>query len=285
MIIDLRYHIASLVAVFLALGLGIVIGTSLLNDEKLFEQQRKLVDRLEGDLAGLRGDKRKLEEEKQELQLQLKREHDFNQAAIPLLTHDKLSGQRIAIIQATNTTATSEVSELKSCLKNAGAEVLSITSILRYSGDEEKLANILGTQEGTFEELAQYLAQSLAMGFGKKRLRPLESLGYLRLSGEYDTPVHTVVLFEGNVTTPKELSGSLVQSLLDYQLRVAAVENADAPSSSLSGKGILLVDNIDQGSGKVALVYALATDGLGHFGIKEGAQAFLPDLGKQEQIR
>ncbi len=282
MIIDLRYHITSLVAVFLALGLGIVIGSSLLGDEKLFEQQRKLVDRLEGDLAGLRQDKRKLEQEISEQELQLKREQDFNKAALPLLTHDKLAGQRVAIIQATSTTATSEVSELVSCLKQAGAEVLSTTSLLRYSGNEEKLANVLGTEEGTFEELTGYLAQTLAMGFGKKRLKPLEDLGYLRLGGQYDTPVHTVILFEGKVTAPKEYSVSLVQSLQEYQLRVAAVENANAPSSSLSGKGILLVDNIDQASGRVALVYALATDGLGHFGIKEGAQAFLPDLGKQE---
>ena len=54
MIIDFRYHIASLAAVFLALGLGILIGSSLLSDEKLYEQQGKLVDRLEADLASLR---------------------------------------------------------------------------------------------------------------------------------------------------------------------------------------------------------------------------------------
>lgn len=281
MIIDLRYHITSLVAVFLALGLGIVIGSSLLGDDKLFEQQRKLVDRLEGDLAGLRQDKKKLEGQMQELENQLKREQNFNQAVLPLLTRDKLAGQRVAIIQATSTTATSELSELATCLKQAGAQVLSTTSLLRYSGDEEKLAKALGTEEGTFEELTDYLAQSLAMGFGKKRLKPLEDLGYIRLSGQYDTPIHTVILFEGNVTAPKEFSSSLVQSFKEYQLRVAAVENSSAPSSSLASKGILLVDNIDQASGRVALVYALATDGIGHFGIKEGAQAFLPDLGKE----
>ena len=67
-----------------------------------------------------------------------------------------------------------------------------------------------------------------------------------------------------------------MQACSEYQVRVAAVENSGAPSSSLSEKGILMVDNIDR-SGKVALIYALATDGLGHFGIKEGAQAFLPE--------
>lgn len=280
MIIDLRYHITSLVAVFLALGLGIVIGSSLLGDEKLFEQQRKLLNRLEGDLAGLRQDKKKLEGEMQDLGYRLKREQDFNQAVLPLLTQDKLLGKRVAIIQATSTTATAEVSELVSCLKHAGAEVLSTTSLLRYQGDEEKLAEILGTDDGSFEELMDYLGQALALGFGKQRLKPLEDLGYLRLGGKYDLPVETVIIYEGKSVAPDDISGIMVQALKEH-LQVAAVENSTAPSSSLSGKEILLVDNIDEASGRVALVYALASDGLGHFGIKEGAQAFLPDLGKE----
>jgi hypothetical protein len=163
--------------------------------------------------------------------------------------------------------------------------VFSTTSILRYSGKEDELAAALSQEEGSFDKMIQFLAQSLALGLGKDRLTPLEELGYLRLSGEYARPVQTVILFVGNVTAPKEVTASVLQACLEYQLHVAAVENSTAPTSSLTDKGILLVDNIDQPSGKVALVYALATAGVGHFGIKEGAQAFLPDLGKQEQIK
>ncbi|HQD39848.1 MAG: copper transporter [Firmicutes bacterium] len=282
MIIDFRYHIASLAAVFLALGLGILIGSSLLSDEKLYEQQGKLVDRLEADLASLRQDKRNLEEEIVSLELALKREEQFGQAALPLLTRNKLTGQRLAIVQLTQTTVSSEVSALKNCLQQAGAEVISTTSLLRYS-DDEQLAEVLESEGDSMEQLINHLAQTLAMGLGREGLAPLERLGYLQLGGDYHLPVQTVILYLGNVTVPKEVATSLVQACSEYQVRVAAVENSGAPSSSLSEKGILMVDNIDQTSGKVALIYALATDGLGHFGIKEGAQAFLPELGKQEQ--
>jgi len=47
MILDIRYHIASLVAVFLALGLGILIGASLLDEGRLVESQEKLIVGLE----------------------------------------------------------------------------------------------------------------------------------------------------------------------------------------------------------------------------------------------
>ena len=281
MIIDFRYHIASLAAVFLALGLGILIGSSLLSDEKLYEQQGKLVDRWKL-IASLRQDKRNLEEEIVSLELALKREEQFGQAALPLLTRNKLTGQRLAIVQLTQTTVSSEVSALKNCLQQAGAEVISTTSLLRYS-DDEQLAEVLESEGDSMEQLINHLAQTLAMGLGREGLAPLERLGYLQLGGDYHLPVQTVILYLGNVTVPKEVATSLVQACSEYQVRVAAVENSGAPSSSLSEKGILKVDNIDQTSGKVALNYALATDGLGHFGIKEGAQAFLPELGKQEQ--
>jgi hypothetical protein len=42
--IDMRYHIASLAAVFLALGLGILIGSAALSEHVLVNQQKHLID-------------------------------------------------------------------------------------------------------------------------------------------------------------------------------------------------------------------------------------------------
>lgn len=41
MIIDIKYHIASLTAVFLALGIGIVIGTSMIGSDTITKQQKE----------------------------------------------------------------------------------------------------------------------------------------------------------------------------------------------------------------------------------------------------
>ena len=48
--IDIRYHIASIVAVFLALGLGVLIGSTIVGDDLLVDQQKKLLDRLKNSL-------------------------------------------------------------------------------------------------------------------------------------------------------------------------------------------------------------------------------------------
>ncbi len=51
---DMRYHIASLVAVFLALTVGIVLGTAIVNRGVLVRQQNALVGSLRTEFASLR---------------------------------------------------------------------------------------------------------------------------------------------------------------------------------------------------------------------------------------
>jgi len=59
-VIDFRYHLVSLIAVFLAVALGIVIGTTQLNGP--------LTDNLQGQVTALQADKRSLEDQTQLLQ-------------------------------------------------------------------------------------------------------------------------------------------------------------------------------------------------------------------------
>ena len=63
MIIDLRYHIASLVAVFLALGLGILVGGIFLKSDILVNRQKELTDRLEVQIEQLRQKNETVEKE------------------------------------------------------------------------------------------------------------------------------------------------------------------------------------------------------------------------------
>jgi hypothetical protein len=55
MLIDLRYHATSLIAVFLALALGLIIGGSLSSDDALVKYQENLISRLEAENKALRG--------------------------------------------------------------------------------------------------------------------------------------------------------------------------------------------------------------------------------------
>ena len=83
--IDFRYHLVSLIAVFLAVALGIVIGTTALNQPILAD--------LENQVGALTQDKRDLEDSNQVLQAQLDTGDAFEEAVAPALVAGSLAGR------------------------------------------------------------------------------------------------------------------------------------------------------------------------------------------------
>ena len=75
--IDFRYHLVSLIAVFLAVALGIIIGTTALNEPIQAD--------IEGQVTDLEQDKRALEDRTQQLQAQLDTADSFADAVAPVL--------------------------------------------------------------------------------------------------------------------------------------------------------------------------------------------------------
>src|SRR5262249_2494851 len=90
---DLRYHVASLAAVFLALVIGIVVGVgisgSVSSGEKSLEKQR--IARLEGQLAATT-------KAAADLQRRQSSEDDFLTKAYPVVMADRLKDKRVAVV-------------------------------------------------------------------------------------------------------------------------------------------------------------------------------------------
>ena len=98
MILDIRYHIASLVAVFLALGLGILIGASLLDEGRLLESQEKLIAGLEKRFDTLQAERSLLQTENTILNGKLKEQENFFAALESPLVEGALSGLSVSVI-------------------------------------------------------------------------------------------------------------------------------------------------------------------------------------------
>ena len=71
--IDFRYHLVSLIAVFMAIALGIIIGTTALNEPILADIKNQVSD--------LEGDKRSLEDRTQLLQARLDTADEIGRAS------------------------------------------------------------------------------------------------------------------------------------------------------------------------------------------------------------
>src|SRR5262245_359336 len=85
-----RYHATSLIAVFLALAIGILIGAEFGGDA-LTNTRRDLEHSLVGNLQDARS-------QADDLSDQLSRSNEFADRVYPVLTRDRLEGKRIAIV-------------------------------------------------------------------------------------------------------------------------------------------------------------------------------------------
>jgi hypothetical protein len=88
--INFRYHVVSLTAVFLALAVGLVLGSTVLNGPTL--------DALESQVNTLGRDNQQLRDQVGFLQDEISREEDFASEAAPMLLAGELTGQRAALL-------------------------------------------------------------------------------------------------------------------------------------------------------------------------------------------
>ena len=90
--IDFRYHLVSIVAIFLALSLGLLLGSTELRPyvqrglNGLSKTEHNQIESLLG--------------EKQQLQGQISSENQFALANAPAMLHDVLAGQQVVLVLA-----------------------------------------------------------------------------------------------------------------------------------------------------------------------------------------
>lgn len=111
--INFRYHVVSLTAVFLSLAVGLVLGSTVLNGP--------MMDALNNQLTSLGQANQQLREQVSFLEEEAKREEMFATEAASRLLSDTLAGRRVAVVVLPE--AGDYAADLLSTLQAAGAEV------------------------------------------------------------------------------------------------------------------------------------------------------------------
>jgi hypothetical protein len=299
-VISFRYHIVTIVAVFLALAIGLLGGGAFV--------QPALQQELEDQTEGFRQDNAELRAQIDEVRDQLGAMDGFASAALPYLARDRLLGTT-AVIVAHEDVEDAVVESAREALAVGGADVIAALSAspTLVSVDPEtqaQLAEIVGLIGSPPEELPAAAATALA-----RRLRTapddgaapeddvlnqLLSAGFLDTSaseatlGQIGQPGQIVVVLAGGAAETPELAPDafavpLVEALAELDVPVAAGESASTPVpyvESVSGDGVVTVDDLDLGMGAAALVLGLdrllATGQGGAYGLKDGADPLPP---------
>lgn len=287
MIIDYKYHIASLVAVFLALGIGILIGSTLLGNSTLIDYQKQVTDRLENQLQDLREENKVIEAKANTLEIDQNANKQFEEQVMPLLVSGRISGQQYALIDLNSVGFPPELTEV---ITDAGGEISSVTSINTFYDQPNTFMDLkqnTGRQDLKDEEFLSKLGTEIATwlitGEQQGIVGYLEEKDLFKRTGNYGIPVDGVILVGGSYMENKrntQLDLAFIDYFKEMNIPVIGLEETDVVHSSMKEyqrKHISTIDNIDTAPGRLAVVLTLGGQP-GHYGIKSTAQKLLPDL-------
>jgi hypothetical protein len=273
--LDFRYHALSLVAVFLALGIGIVLGATL-GDSVVSQANKDVRSSLRGDLLSARSRASKAA-------AQLTQRDRFDTNAFPYIAGGKLRGQRIAIVSSGPLPQDVEGS-IRSAVKDAGGTV---DSVSEFDARPDRVAlgqklgrgfRPLGTDPVQLRPLGRRLGRSLVTG--GRLPRKLENAFPDSFKGDY-RGADAVAFYRSNDdrdTQSKTFESALIEGLRASGAPAVGVERSETDPSQIPyyvSAGLSTVDDIEIPPGRIALVLTL-TGRRGDFGFKRTAQAPLP---------
>ena len=275
-----RYHVTTIAAIFLALGLGIIIGSSFVQSqivERLTRRQEALGEEFRREIAPLRDSNRGYAQ--------------FVESIAPLITANRLAGIRVAIVQTGDYPETAR--SARSALEAAGAKVESATVIpANFVALVEEHRSVLSTalkEAGGQPVDAAAVLEAVAAALGQPgredQMEALERAGVLETDGDYTRPVSFAVLVggarESNGSRAEAIDLPFLEALKARVRTVIAVEPAEAEISyveALRAAKIPTVDNADTDIGRVAVVLALLSPA-GDYGVKQTASGgMLPPI-------
>lgn len=313
--IDFRYHIISLVAVFLALGIGIVVGTTVVD--------RSVVTRLESQVSSLNEEVKSERQNRRLAEDDLKVWDSFAGQGAKFFVGGRLKGRTVMVVFPQGLSS-DDVEAVTTVMRQAGASVPATVQLtdklnLRDQTARDQLALATGAPDTETSTLYTAFAANMAVKLGSAPVPPagetgsvvtpevqatllsrLEDAGFIEVrrvdttGGSVDTitgqnPMSTMYGLNPD-QTPVPYTDVILPLTLDLAQggRTVAVQRSgedqvfmrDIRSDAQASAKMSTVDDIQHPIGEFAAVLSLeqAPDGVfGAYGTGPSAQSLLPE--------
>jgi hypothetical protein len=288
---DLRYHVASLAAVFLALIIGILVGVGI-SDRGLVDSAKTKF--LQDEVASLQHRLDNKATQSADQARERAATQTFMNETYPALARNRLKGKQIAVVYVGSDKGGILRSSVSGALSDAGAQQVRLRA-LKVPIDARQLDAALKGQpaavglrgKGNLEALGSALGQELVLGGDTPLWDSLigtTSLVEHRLGGS-KMPADGVVVVRTATpqrgATSKFLLG-LYEGLSSTSVPAVGAEQTDADASATSifqRGGLSTVDDVDTPVGRLALLLLLDGQPGGQYGVKDTAtDGALPPL-------
>jgi hypothetical protein len=278
---DLRYHVASLAAVFLALIIGILVGVGITRGGFVSKAERKVLNDRISEAQSQRDSAR---QRANELEQEQRATRDYVNATYPALVADRLKTKKIVLVSVGPMDSDVRAS-VQQALRDAGAPSPVRVRAIKVPVDDKALdaaldgrpafAQYLGGDQ--LPDLGRALAQELVRGGRTPLWDSLSSqLVEERLGG--GRPMADGVVVARSVKPQQDGTARFLDGFYSGLAGVGApavgVETSPGSPSAIPAFGraaLSTVDSINTPSGKLALVLLLAGAQPGHYGVRKTA--------------
>jgi len=288
-VFDLRYHVASLTAVFLALVIGILVGVGISGRGFVDDTERR---RLQGQISELEASLAAARDQGQDLERRQTAAEEFVAGAYPVLVNDRLAGAGAVVLVVGSPDTT--IDWVDRALDEADARLLRMRALrvpLRMDDIQSTLSSrgALGGYVGDeyVEDLGRDLGRELVAGGSTPLWDVLERQLVLERSGDSTLAADAVVVVRSAAPqqgdTARFLAG-LYSGLASagepvVGAEVSRVEEEESALPVFQRHRISTVDGVDTPVGRLALVLLLAGADPGDYGIRETAgDGILPPI-------
>lgn len=286
--INMKYYIVTICAIFIALGVGILVGFNLNYDQALTKQQSEVLESFNTEFEDLKGKNKNLKSELDGLNKDLDKIKEYVNKNLNLLTEGVLTDINTGIIITNEKNDYSE--DIQNVIGNANGNVVFNIVVKDNVNDKAKLSELSKAFNITFKtskEVIDFLTSSLNDSKGYDDLMKLQELGVIKINNldekAYTTYNSAVLLGELDKDKAQDNFNSkdklLINNLKDANKYVVAVSQSDSDKTFLKlcqENNISIIDDINEGIGKVSLVTLLKNQNIvGSYGESELAKEII----------
>lgn len=286
--INMKYYIVSIGAIFISLGIGILVGYNLNYDQELSKQQAGIIQDLDKQFNTLKETNDTLEKNLESVKGDYNKAIDFINENVDTLVTNRLENKSIGIISTNQDN--NYTSEIEDIITKASGNVAFDIVLKNNIYDEKKLEELsskLNEEFKSTKDIMLYIEKSLSEDNANEKLKNLESLEIItinKLNDNYKNYDSIVLAGGNNGKSGKEqyekIDKVLIDTLKDKEKNIVGVQQSNAKFSYVdlySENKISTVDNVDEGIGKLSLVMLLQDSSVaGKFGVLEESESILP---------
>lgn len=285
--INMKYYIVTIGAIFIALGIGMLVGFNLNYDQELSKQQAAIIDDLDAKFEDIKTTNDKLSGKLDKREKEYKKLVNYLNENYAVLIKDQLQGKSVGIISTTeNYDYTQDISKTITDANGTVAFDVALKGNLSNNDKIKELSSALQLQLKAEKDVINYIMDCLKEENAMEKLQQLEKVDMIKinyLSDNYLDCTQTVMA-SGDTNESSNKFANIDKIIID-KLRgegkyIIATQKSDVKFSDLENykkNKISTINNSEQGTGKLSLVYALRDSvEKGNFGIGDNVSSIIP---------